>query len=120
MKLCEIQKLLDAVCLSGQDRLEEEVFCGFGSDLMSDVLYYAKEDTVLLTGLVNKQVLNTASMANMHSIIFVRNKMPSPEIIDLAADMDILVMSTRFILFESCGILFREGLKGAQRRWVTH
>lgn len=116
MKLCEIQKLLDAKCLSGQDRLEEEVFFGFGSDLMSDVLYYAKEDTVLLTGLVNKQVLNTADMANMYSIIFVRNKIPGPEIIKLAAEMDILLMSTSHILFESCGILYQKGLKGAKRR----
>lgn len=116
MKLSEIQKLLDAVCLSGQEHLESEVFYGFGSDLMSDVLYYAKEDTVLLTGLVNKQVLNTAEMANMHSIIFVRNKMPSPEFIELAREMEIIIMSTKHILFESCGILYGKGLKGAQRR----
>lgn len=116
MKLFEIQELLDAVCLSGQGHLEKEVVYGFGSDLMSDVLYYAKEDTVLLTGLVNKQVLNTAEMANMHSIIFVRNKMPPPALIELASEMEILLMSTRLILFEACGILYKEGLKGAQRR----
>lgn len=116
MKLSKIQRLLDAQCLSGQAHLETEVLYGFGSDLMSDVLYYAKEDTVLLTGLVNRQVLNTAEMANMHSIILVRNKMPGPDFVELAKEMDILVLTTRFILFEACGILHQKGLKGAQRR----
>ncbi len=116
MKLSEIQRLLEAECLSGHEYLETEVLYGFGSDLMSDVLYYAKEDTVLLTGLVNKQILNTAEMANMHSIILVRNKVPGPEFVELAQEMNILLLTTRFILFESCGILHEKGLKGAQRR----
>jgi len=83
---------------------------------MSDVLCYAREDAVLLTGLVNKQVLNTADMANMNSIIFVRSKVPSEEVIKMAREMNILVMTTKYILFESCGLLYQNGLKGAHIR----
>ncbi|HAZ05558.1 MAG TPA: hypothetical protein DCY58_03740 [Acetobacterium sp.] len=116
MKLSQVRDLLDAVVLSGESHLEEEVHSGFGCDLMSDVLCFAREDAILLTGLVNKQVLNTADMANMNSIIFVRDKMPSQEMIDMARERNLLVMSTKYILFESCGILYSNGLKGAHLR----
>ncbi|MGV8905476.1 MAG: hypothetical protein ACOH15_02620 [Acetobacterium sp.] len=113
MKLSQVRDLLGAVVLTGESHLEDEVYCGFGCDLMSDVLCFAKEGAVLLTGLVNKQVLNTAEMANMNSIIFVRNKVPSQEVLDMAKEMNILTMTTSLILFESCGLLYKHGLKGA-------
>lgn len=116
MKLSQIRDLLEAVVLSGESHLDEEVLTGFGCDLMSDVLCFANEDAVLLTGLVNKQVLNTVEMANMSSIVFVRNKMPSEEMIRLARERNLLMMSTRYILFECCGILYKHGLKGAHLR----
>ncbi|MBI4858219.1 MAG: hypothetical protein HY818_15895 [Acetobacterium woodii] len=116
MKLSQVRDLLEAVVLSGESHLDDEVQSGFGCDLMSDVLCFAREDAILLTGLVNKQVLNTADMANMNSIIFVRNKMPSQEMIAMAKERNLLVMSTKYILFESCGILYSNGLKGAHLR----
>ncbi|KNZ42502.1 DRTGG domain-containing protein [Acetobacterium bakii] len=116
MKLSLIRDILNAEVLSGESHLEDEVYSGFGCDLMSDVLCYAREDAVLLTGLVNKQVLNTADMANMNSIIFVRSKVPSEEVIQMAKEMNILVMTTKYILFESCGLLYQNGLIGAHIR----
>ncbi|AFA49459.1 hypothetical protein Awo_c27060 [Acetobacterium woodii DSM 1030] len=116
MKLSHVRDLLDAIVLSGESHLDDDVRSGFGCDLMSDVLCFAKEDAILITGLVNKQVLNTADMANMNSIIFVRNKMPSQEMIDIAKERNILVMSTKYILFECCGILYKNGLEGAHIR----
>lgn len=116
MKLSQVRDLLDAIVLSGESHLDDEVHTGFGCDLMSDVLCFAKEDAILITGLVNKQVLNTADMANMNSIIFVRNKMPNQEMIDIAKERNILVMSTKYILFECCGILYKNGLEGAHIR----
>jgi len=113
VKLSQVRELLNAVVLTGENHLDDEVFAGFGCDLMSDVLCYAKEGAVLLTGLSNKQVLNTAEIANMNSIVFVRNKVPNNEILELAREMDILMMTTKLILFESCGILYKYGLKGA-------
>lgn len=81
---------------------------------MSDVLRYAKENGILLTGLVNKQVINTADMANMHSIIFVRNKKPGEDLLEMAEEIDMLIMTTDYPLYESCGILYQNGLKGAE------
>ena len=114
MKLSQVQQLLDAKILTGQEYIDESVDEACGCDLMSDVLRYAKENGVLLTGLVNIQVLNTADMANMHSIVFVRNKQPTSKILDMADDIGMLVMQTSLPMFQACGILYQNGLRGAK------
>ncbi|MGL4282104.1 hypothetical protein [Eubacterium aggregans] len=113
MKLEKVKQLLNAAVLTGGEHLDEEVYVACGCDLMSDVLRYAKDDGILLTGLVNKQVINTADIANMHSVVFVRSKVPGETILKMARDIDMLIMTTDLPLFESCGILYSDGLKGA-------
>ena len=46
MKISEIRELLDANLLVGQDIAEKEVFSACGSDMMSDVLAYVKDQAV--------------------------------------------------------------------------
>ena len=57
MKLYEIKEVLNAEVICGEDYLDREVFTACGSDMMSDVLAYVKEQAVLLSGLVNPQVV---------------------------------------------------------------
>ncbi|MGI6110340.1 MAG: hypothetical protein ACOYB8_10935 [Eubacteriaceae bacterium] len=114
MKLSQVKQLLDAQVLTGGEFEEDTVEEACGCDLMSDVLKYAKENAVLLTGLVNKQVLNTADMANMHSIVFVRDKIPTREILEMADDIGMLIMRTSLPMFQACGILYQNGLRGAR------
>ena len=65
MKVREIQDCLQAKLLYGEDELEREVKYGFGADLMSDVLAFVKDDTVLLTGLTSPHVIRTAEMLDI-------------------------------------------------------
>ena len=60
MKISEIKNILGAELICGEEFLENEVFTACGSDMMSDVLAYVKDQAVLLTGLVNPQVIRTA------------------------------------------------------------
>ena len=92
--------------------LDTEVHNACGSDMMSDVLAFVKDQSVLLTGLVNSQVVRTAEMMDMVCIIFVRGKEPSEEIINLAADRGIVLMKTSLRMFPACGILYQAGLRG--------
>ena len=59
MKISTIKELLDAEVVCGEDQLDREVYSACGSDMMSDVLAYVKDQAVLLTGLVNTQVVRT-------------------------------------------------------------
>lgn len=112
MKLCDISEILDAQVINGQNLLDYEVTSACGSDLMSDVMAYVTQNVVLLTGLINLQVIRTAEMMDIKAIIFVRGKLPLDSMIELAKDKNIVLMSTKNTMFVSCGKLYNAGLKG--------
>ena len=113
MTINDIKDLLDAQVLCGEEHLEKEVHSACGSDMMSDVLAYVKDQAVLLTGLVNAQVIRTAEMMDMICIVFVRSKQPTPEMIELAKESGVAVLATPKRMYEACGILYSSGLGGA-------
>ena len=110
MKISKIKELLGAELLAGEEHLENDVFSACCSDMMSDVLAYVKDQGVLITGLLNPQVIRTANMMDMPCIVFVRSKTPTDEMIDLAKECGIVVMSSDLRAFEACGILYSAGL----------
>ena len=107
-----MQNLLDAKVLCCEENIEHHVYSACGCDLMSDVLAYVKDQAVLLTGLVNPQVIRTAVMMDMNCIVFVRSKLPSEEMLALAEESGIVVMTTDKRLYEACGLLYSNGLVG--------
>lgn len=107
MKVSDIVDILKCEVLVEGD-LEAEVKTACGSDMMSDVLAFVKDQSVLLTGLMNPQVVRTAEMMDMHCIIFVRNKKPDDAILNLADMKDITILATPYRMFEACGILYNE------------
>ena len=115
MTISKIRELLSAELICGEGDLSDEVYTACGSDMMSDVLAYVKDQAVLLTGLVNTQVVRTAEMMDMICIVFVRNKRPSEEMIALARDHNIVLMSTPKRMYGACGILYSEGLNKNSR-----
>ncbi|MBR0450151.1 MAG: hypothetical protein IIX30_04985, partial [Clostridia bacterium] len=105
MKISKMQELLGAKVLCCEENLGKHVYSAFGCDLMSDVLAYVTDQAVLLTGLVNPQVIRTALMMDMVCIIFVRSKEPNAEMLALAKENGIVMMSTDKTLYTTCGIL---------------
>jgi len=112
MTLREVKTILDARLLSGEEMLDHQVHTACGSDLMSDVLAFVKDQAVLLTGLMNQQVIRTAEMMDIVCIIFIRGKEPAPEVVELARQKDIAVMTTTHRMFTACGMLYQAGLDG--------
>ena len=112
MKISELQELLDAKVLACAENMDKEVYSAFGCDLMSDVLACVTDQAVLLTGLVNPQVIRTALMMDMVCIIFVRSKMPTEEMIELARDHGLVLITTEKRMYDACGILYTAGLTG--------
>ena len=114
MTVLQLKEILSAELLCGGDHLDREVQTACGSDMMSDVLAFVKEQAVLLTGLVNPQVVRTAEMMDMVCIVFVRGKVPGDAILDLARELDIVVLKTELEMFTSCGKLYQAGLRGGR------
>lgn len=116
MKLRDLIGVLEAEVIVGQDRLDLEIEKAFASDLMSDVLAFATEGSLLLTGLTNAQVVRTAEMLDMSAVVFVRGKRPQPEAVDLARSRGIPLLTTPYILYESCGRLYKRGIVGCRQK----
>ncbi|MCL1806432.1 MAG: DRTGG domain-containing protein [Oscillospiraceae bacterium] len=112
MTLSKVKELLGAEILCGESNMEQEILSACGSDMMSDVLAFVKEQSMLLTGLVNPQVMRTAEMMDMRCIVFVRGKRPDQPMLDLAESHGMVVMNTPLRMYPSCGRLYEAGLKG--------
>ena len=113
MKIKDIIPLLGAQLLTPEADLEQELHSACGSDMMSDVLAYVKDQAVLLTGLNNPQVIRTADMMDMLCVVYVRGKKPDALSLKIANEKGICVLTTERALFTCCGILYDNGLRGA-------
>ncbi len=112
MKVNEIKRILNAELLVEGDKIDMDILSAFGADLMSDVMAYVNESVLLLTGLINPQVVRTAEMMDIKTIVFVRGKRPGKEIIDLAKEKGITILTTKNTMFLACGKLYEAGMTG--------
>jgi predicted transcriptional regulator len=117
MKLFEIQSILQADVITGDDRMDTMITGGGGADRMEDVLSAATSGAVLLTGLTTEQVVRTSKVAGVGAIVFVRGKKPSEKVVTLARSYGIPMMTTRYSLFVASGRLYMNGLRGLDGSW---
>lgn len=115
MKAREIQDVLQAQILVGEDQLDSNVNGACSSDMMSDVLAFSKDHSALLTGLCNPQVIRTVEMMDIICVIFVRGKMPPETVLEMARERDLIVMATEHPMFIASGLLYQAGLGGGEK-----
>jgi hypothetical protein len=115
MKLSEIRTFLECQSVS-PGALDPDsaidIQCAYASDLMSDILVKVKPGSLLLTGLTNNQVVRTGKVAAVGAIIFVRGKKPNADTVKLAEQYNIPLLTTDISMFDACGMLFAQGIKG--------
>ena len=117
MTIKDMVDILHARVLCGEERLDTPVYTACCSDLMSDVLAFVNEKTVLITGLANPHVLRTADMLDLKCLVYVRSKVPNEEIIEQADEQGLAVIATRETAFTACGLLYQAGLRGVPIQW---
>ncbi len=123
MKLRDILEIIEGKLISKDADLDMEVQMGCGADLMSDVLAFTHDGTLLMSGLTNPQVVRAAEMAGITAIVFVRGKIPPPETVAVAEEKGIPLLASKYTMFETCGRLYQAGLPSCGlfeltlRRW---
>lgn len=117
--LAEVADCLEAQVLTGQDSLHLLVKSACCSDLMSDILAFVHEGSLILTGIANVQVIRTAQMLDLRCIVFVRGKQPGEDVIALARELGIVLLSVNKTMFTSAGLLYRCGLRGSPMKWAS-
>jgi predicted transcriptional regulator len=111
MTLKEVRDILSADVISGNHDLGKEIKCAFAAELLSDVLALSQEGALLITGFTHSQVVYAADLANLCAILFIKGKRPSEETKLLAIQKKIPLLTTSFMMFEACGLLYEYGLK---------
>lgn len=110
MTIAQAAALLDCKTVCGEQNLDKPLLSACGADLMSDVLSFVKEGTVLLTGMMNPHVVRTAEMLDVPCIVFVRGKKPTDDVVALAKQTGVTLLVCEYSLYEACGRLYKEGL----------
>lgn len=118
MTIRDITQILSAEIVCGEENLDKEVHNACASDMMSDVLAFVKDQSVLVTGLCNPQVIRTAEMMDIICVCFVRGKEPEEAMIELAKERGIVLMTTKMRMFTACGVLYENGLGGGNSQCV--
>lgn len=113
MKISDIMETLNGDIHSCRDKLDLYIDSACGADLMSDVMAFSKENSMLLTGLINPQVIRTAEMMDIQAVVFVRGKKPNSDMCELAEEKGIVLLSTKLPMFTACGLLYKAGISGS-------
>lgn len=119
MMIRDIVKTLDASVFTGENQLDLDVQSACGADLMSDVMAFVKERVVLLTGLMNPQALRTADLLDIKVIVFVRGKKPTTDLLEMAKESGMILLTTKYSMFLACGRLYEAGLRGGGIREIS-
>ncbi len=112
MTIADMVSILNARVLRGGDKLDTPVYTACCSDLMSDVLAFVDEKTVLITGLTNPHVVRTSEMLDLKCLVFARGKVPTEDILDAADEQGLVVLTTKATAFTACGLLYEQGMRG--------
>ena len=112
MNIADMVRILNAKVLLGAEKLDTPVYTACCSDLMSDVLAFVDEKTVLITGLTNPHVVRTSEMLDLKCLVFVRGKIPTEDILESAEEQGLVVITTKLTAFSACGLLYEGGLRG--------
>ncbi len=111
MRIKEIVNIINGKVVCGKELMDIDVQKGFASDLMSDVLTLDTDNILLITGLANLQAIRTAEMSDISCIIFARNKKITQDMIDLAAENNMVLIECACSVFKTAGELYKAGIK---------
>lgn len=117
MKIREVMETLKATVLVGSDQMDKEIAAAGSADLMDDILAALAEGSVLLTGVATEQVIRTAKVAGVGAIVFVRGKMPSDRVLEMARSFRVPILQTHYSMFVASGRLYMNGLRGLDGSW---
>lgn len=103
MKTRDLIDLLPLTCFTGEVGLDREVKGGYVSDLLSDVMGFAREGEVWLTLQTHKNVIAIASLKDLAAVILVKNNLPNEDTLQQAIQEGIPIFGTNLPAFELAG-----------------
>lgn len=112
MYLHEIVSLLGAKVLTEDANDNLELNSAFSSDVMSDVIAYSHDKSILITAIIDATAIRTADLMGITCVIFIGTNNPDDELIDLANSHGLTIVKSPLSMYVTCGLLFSNGLQG--------
>lgn len=103
MTVSELVDKLELKVYAGQSGLNKEITSGYASDLLSDVMGFAKSNSVWITLQTHKNITAIASLKDISAIVLVKGNEPEPDTILQADEEDIPILGTSDEAFEIIG-----------------
>lgn len=107
MTITEMSSLLNLECVQNNFS-DREITSVYTSDLLSDVLANAAENSVLITIQAHKNTVAVASLKHSPSIIICNNREVPQDMISSASEENIAIFRTKQNQFTVSGKLFSE------------
>lgn len=106
MKVRDIVEKMNLEVFSGEENLDNEIKGGYASDLLSDVMGFAKEGHVWITLQTHKNVIAIASLKELAAIVLVKGNKPEEDMLAQAKEEGIPVLGTSDQTFETVGRIY--------------
>jgi predicted transcriptional regulator len=119
MRLRDLAEVIDGAIVIGQDQPDLLIDRAFAADLLSDVLALTEEQTALVTGMTNPQVMRVAEILNVMAVILVRGKQPPVKLIEYAKQLQIPLLTTKRTMFETCGLMYANGVRPCRTKSLS-
>ncbi len=120
MLIKDLVKKIDGELIAGEAAADTDIHSAYSADLLSDVLALTEGDTLLITGTVSLQVMRVAEILGITGIIFIRGKIPSEDVMNVAKKrLSIPIIVTKKTMFEVSGILYSNGIRPCTNRPAT-
>ena len=107
MTVQELVEKMNLTVFCGQENLNREIKGGYTSDLLSDVMGFAREGQVWITLQTHKNVLAIASLKELAAILLVKGNKPEEDMLEQAIDEGIPVLGTDAQTFETTGKVYQ-------------
>lgn len=98
LRLLETVKEFEVICNNAHGA---EITSGYTSDLLSDVLANADEDSVLITIQAHKNSIAVSSIAGCNAVIFCNGREVDDSTIEAAEEAEIALFQTDLNQFEA-------------------
>ncbi len=108
MTLGQLAEKLQFEVLTGDVNLEKNIRAGYVSDLLSDVIANAEEDSVWVTVQRHINILGVAKLKEIAGIIIPRNLHVENEIIEKAKSEGIAILKDYRSAFEIAGLVYNQ------------
>jgi len=112
MTVQELVKTLDLEVLTGDINLGEKIEAGYVSDLLSDVIANAPENSAWVTVQRHINILGVAKLRNIVAIVTPRSLKIENEVVERARAEGVALLRTGYSAFQITGQLYELLKKG--------